>query len=130
MNKRLTHTQVAKVRDNLVKRQGMKCAICGCKIGGKSGKQPVLDHDHTTGFIRDALCSNCNGLEGKLFNIARRAKRNGTELEWVESLLEYYRRHTTPKHGGYLHPTYKTEAEKRLVKNKKARERRAKAKEQ
>ena len=48
-----------------------------------------------------------------------------TEHQWLFRLLKYYERHQTPQHGGILHPTHKTEAEKRLARNKKARERRA-----
>jgi len=101
--------------------------LCDGVMGGK-GKQPVLDHDHGNGHIRDVICRNCNGMEGKVFNLARRAKNNLTEKQWLERLLAYYVRHETPQHGGYMHPTHKTEAEKRLARNKKSRERRAKLK--
>lgn len=123
MHRRLKTTEVAKARTLLKQKQQSICPLCKGKMGVKV-KQPVLDHDHTTGFIRDVLCRNCNGMEGKVFNLSRRAKHKGTELEWLERLVEYYKRHRTPKHGGLLHPTHKTEAEKRLARNKKARERR------
>lgn len=126
---RLKTTQIAPTRDLLLKKQGRRCPLCGGALGG-SGKQPVLDHDHVTGFIRDVLCRNCNGIEGKLFNLARRAKHKGTEVGWLRNLLEYYERHERPQHGGIFHPTHKTEAEKRLARNKKARDRRAKLKAQ
>lgn len=93
-----------------------------------SKKKPALDHDHQTGFLRDVLCLNCNGIEGKVFNLARRAKGNMTEVEWIENWLAYHKRHATPQHGGVLHHTHKTEEEKRLERNRKARLRRAKAK--
>jgi len=129
LQKRLTQSKIAPAREALLKKQGRRCPLCDGVMGGK-GKQPVLDHDHNTGFIRDVICRNCNGIEGKVFNLARRAKNKFTEKEWLERLLAYYERHETPQHGGYLHPTYKTEAEKRLARNKKARERRAKLKAQ
>lgn len=93
-----------------------------------SKKNPVLDHDHQTGFLRDVLCRNCNGMEGKVFNLARRAKGTLTELEWLENFLAYHRRHAEPQHGGILHHTHKTAEEKRLARNAKARTRRAAAK--
>jgi hypothetical protein len=93
-----------------------------------SKKTPALDHDHATGFIRDVLCLNCNGIEGKVFNLARRAKATLTVEEWLGNLLAYYQRHATPQHGGVLHHTHKTAEEKRLAINAKARKRRAKAK--
>jgi hypothetical protein len=94
---------------------------------GTRGKKPALDHDHETGYIRDVLCLNCNGMEGKVFNRARRANKGG-ELEWLKNLVSYLERHSTPQHGGYIHPTYKTEEEKRLARNKRARQKRARAK--
>lgn len=122
--RRLKITEVGPARDILMKRQGSVCWMCDEKLGGKIGKQPVLDHCHVTGYVRDILCRNCNGMEGKVFNLARRAKQRGTEVQWLRKLLEYYERHSTPQHGGVLHPTHKTENEKRLARNKKARERR------
>jgi hypothetical protein len=41
------------------------CPICdieltnGCQLDSRN-----LDHDHSTGFIRDVMCSNCNRLAG------------------------------------------------------------------
>ena len=127
MQKRLTASKIAPTREFLLKKQGRRCPLCDGVMGGK-GKQPVLDHDHGNGHIRDVICRNCNGIEGKVFNLACRAKNKLTEKQWLERLLAYYVRHETPQHGGYLHPTHKTEAEKRLARNKKARERRAKLK--
>ena len=127
--RRLKAKEVAPARDILMKIQGKVCPLCLGKLGGR-GKQPVMDHDHNTGFLRDVLCLNCNGMEGKVFNLARRAKNGATEHEWLRRLLDYYERHTVPQHGGVLHPTHKTEAEKRLSRNKKARLKRAKLKAQ
>lgn len=39
------------------------CAICGGLC--KSGRRLAVDHNHTTGKIRDLLCGNCNGGLGK-----------------------------------------------------------------
>lgn len=128
-HRKLKTTEVAPARDILLAKQSRVCPLCKGRMGGKA-KQPVLDHDHTTGFVRDVLCRNCNGMEGKVFNLARRAKNKLTEHEWLQELLAYYERHKTPQHGGILHPTHKTEAEKRLQRNKKARDRRAKLKAQ
>lgn len=122
--RRLKTTEVSKAREILLTKQGRTCPLCNEKIPGPKNKQPVLDHDHTTGWLRDVLCRNCNGMEGKVFNLARRAKAGGTEYEWLSRLLAYYDRHRTSQHG-LIHPTHKTEAEKRDARNKKARERRA-----
>ena len=126
--RKLKTSELAQARGILLKTQGGVCPLCLGKMGGKA-KQPVLDHDHGTGFVRDVLCRNCNGMEGKVFNLARRAKNGATEKEWLERLIAYYQRHLTPQHGGVVHPTHKTEAEKKLARNKKARLKRAALKE-
>ena len=123
-NRRLKTTEVKAARDILLKKQGRVCPLCKGKMSATT-KQPVLDHDHKTGFLRDVICRNCNGIEGKVFNLARRAKNGMTEVEWLESLIAYYKRHEEPQHGGILHPTHRTEEEKRLARNDKARKIRA-----
>lgn len=49
----------------LQSQQGV-CAICGGLC--KSGKRLAVDHNHTTGKIRDLLCGNCNGGLGKFMD--------------------------------------------------------------
>lgn len=88
-------------------------------------KKPALDHDHTTGYIRDVLCLNCNGIEGKIHNLARRGGGSRGSYDFIRALIRYWERHEKPQHGGLFHPTHKTEEEKRLARNAKARKRRA-----
>lgn len=45
-------------------RQDNGCAICGAKIPGGNGTHFYVDHNHTTGQIRDLLCHNCNFVIG------------------------------------------------------------------
>jgi len=49
--------------DDMAKAQGGRCAICGEHPKPKSdGRGPfAVDHDHSTGAIRQLLCSDCNG---------------------------------------------------------------------
>jgi len=91
-------------------------------------KDVCLDHDHKSGVIRAALCRNCNGIEGKVYNLANRAKRGATPERWLANVVRYWVSHNTPKEGDVYHPNHKTEDEKRLARNKKARLKRAKAK--
>lgn len=77
-----------------------------------------------TGNIREVLCRNCNGIEGKIFNLANRAKRDGTPAWWLKRLLDYWIKHLEEPSGVY-HPTHKTTDEKRLARNAKARKKRA-----
>jgi len=43
--------------DELLKRQGGKCAICRAR---PKSKRLAVDHDHGTGEVRGLLCSRCN----------------------------------------------------------------------
>ncbi len=48
-----------------LKKQGDKCMIC--KISTKeNGKRLAVDHNHTSGSVRDLLCANCNAAIGFL----------------------------------------------------------------
>ena len=124
---RLTTAQVAPARAKLLQLQKYKCPLCqGSMKGG--GKKPALDHSHVTGYIRGVLCLNCNQFEGKTYNGANRSKGNLTPQQWLQNLLDYWKLHETPQHGGILHPTHKTAEEKRLATNAKARKKRAAAK--
>ena len=122
---RIKVSQAVQVRTALLAKQGYRCPLCGGCMKANSTKRPALDHDHQTGFLRDVLCINCNGMEGKVFNLARRARGALTETQWLSNLLAYYQRHETPQHGGILHHTHKTPEEQRLARNKKQRDRRA-----
>lgn len=43
--------------DELLERQGGRCAICRSK---PKSKRLAVDHDHATGAVRGLLCSRCN----------------------------------------------------------------------
>ena len=121
-SERLKQSEISVLRKELLVQQKHVCPLC--KGGLKAGqKNPALDHDHNTGYIRDVLCINCNGMEGKVFNLARRAN-NKNEVHWLQELILYYERHRQPQHGGLLHPKHRTEEEKRIARNKKARKKR------
>lgn len=119
---KLKTSEIADKRKELLKIQNFICPLC--KGSMKEGhKNPALDHDHNTGHIRDVLCVNCNGIEGKVFNLARRCGA-GEETEWITNWLSYQWRHMHSQHGGLLHPTHKTDDEKRIARNKRARKKR------
>ncbi len=119
--RRLKTSEVAFVRTKLLVDQGRKCAICGLTM---KASDACLDHDHTTGFIRAVLCRNCNRGEGRVRIVATMCKRFGSQLEWLTSLVEYLTKHKEPQ-TPFLYPTFKTDEEKRLARNKRARTRRA-----
>jgi len=49
--------------DEMFKRQGGCCAICG-DTNIKYGRRLAVDHHHTTGEIRGLLCNQCNRALG------------------------------------------------------------------
>ena len=63
MVRRIKTTQVGAVRTEFADKQGGRCAIC---LQPTPPASQVLDHDHTTGYLRAMLCRNCNGIEGKI----------------------------------------------------------------
>lgn len=66
----------------LLAAQGGKCAICGTTEHG--GKNWHLDHDHTTGVTRGALCKACNMALGFF-------KDSSTLLEAAAAYLKSYK---------------------------------------
>jgi len=53
-------------RDRIVASQGGRCAICLTENPGGKGRRLGIDHDHSDGRIRGALCNNCNRGIGHL----------------------------------------------------------------
>ena len=123
--RKLTQAELKVVREALVKKQGGKCPLCN---GSLAQKQAVVDHCHDTGRVRSALCRNCNGTgEGKVRTAAIRCAKKSGMIEWLENLAKYWRHHHENP-SKYVYPNHLTEDEKRLARNKKAREKRAKSK--
>lgn len=117
MKNRLDKKGLDALRLEIASIQGHVCPICRDSL---EGKKLCLDHNHKTGLIRSVLCVNCNGIEGKVFNLANRAKKKRSPKQWVANLLEYWIFHETfPRKE--IHPNHKTEEEKRLLRNKRAR---------
>ena len=116
--RRIKQSEIPSVREQISNVQGNLCAICQQPM-----QEKCLDHDHKTGLIRSVLCRNCNGIEGKIFNLCRRGKRNRSEKEYLIEILTYWTFHAkNPRE--ILHPNYKTLDEKRVARNAKARRKR------
>lgn len=124
MATKLKATQVKPVRESFLLKQGGRCAICQRTTPHKYAR---LDHDHHTGAVRAVLCNGCNCLLGKLENNAARFGVSDIGL-FTNGVAQYLRTHAVNV-SGYIHPTHKTEDEKRLARNDKARKARAKKKE-
>jgi hypothetical protein len=119
---RIKISQIPAYRDKYIIDQKGKCWLCEIDLNKVT---PCLDHDHETGFLRGVLCQNCNGIEGKIHNLTRRAKRDKTKMEFLDKVMSYWSLFNAHPRTE-IHPTHKTPDEKRLRRNKKARERRKK----
>lgn len=121
--RKVKQTQLKAVRADFLAKQGGRCGMCLQVI---NADQAVMDHDHKTGFLREVLCRNCNGIEGKIKNLAARGKRQYDESWFLQRVLAYWEKHDdeVPDHG-LVYPTHKTADEKRLRANALARKRRA-----
>ena len=73
------------------------CAICGFEEEVTSARgrlrRLVIDHDHSTGLVRDLLCSRCNAALG-LFR---------DDLEVMRAAVEYLAKHREEPSGILYH---------------------------
>lgn len=118
--RKLKASEIKAEREGLLYQQGGLCALCK---GVCAEPDAVLDHDHSTGAIRAALHRSCNALLGKVENNYRRYGVRDLAA-WAQGVPAYLQRHMVNR-TGLLHPTHKTDEEKRLARNAKARKARA-----
>lgn len=123
--RQLRPSEVKSVCDQLVKRQGNKCAVCGKPFTPRD--RAVLDHCHDTGFIRGALHNSCNGAEGRVKTKARLGHKGISSADYIIGLGKYLEKHQTPQFN-LIHPTHMTDDMKREKRNAKARAARARKK--
>lgn len=55
----------------------------GCGICGDAEARLVVDHDHSTGAVRELLCDRCNTTLGRVLD----------DASLLESMIEYLKRH-------------------------------------
>ena len=60
--------------NNKLKNQEGKCMICNINME-QTGKNLAVDHNHSTGEVRDLLCGNCNAAIGFLQENVEIAKK-------------------------------------------------------
>jgi hypothetical protein len=118
--RKLKVAEVAAVRVQLLVVQQHRCAICHQPV---LAGEAVLDHCHTTGAVRDVLHRSCNALLGKVENNYRRYGVKHLSA-WAAGMPAYLQKHSVNR-SGLLHPTHKSDEEKRLARNAKARKTRA-----
>jgi hypothetical protein len=120
---RLKTTEIKPTRESMLASQKGRCGICKLPC---SASEAVLDHDHDTGLIRGVAHRGCNALEGKVVNAYRRYGVKNLAA-FLHGLPAYYAQYEVDR-TGLLHPTHKTDDEKRLLRNKRARVARTKTK--
>lgn len=132
---KITAAQIPRVRDFILIKQEHTCPLCQHPMKQHGTKKtPCLDHSHKTGYIRGVLCVACNGAEGRIMKRAAVAAGAGADsLEWLSRMVAYLEAHRAPQWGtrgrkGLIHPTHKTENDKRLDRLAKAKKVRAAAK--
>ncbi|WMX18805.1 endonuclease [Escherichia phage vB_EcoP_PAS7] len=128
--RKVTRAQLRSITMKLAKEQGGNCLLCGepldFSIKGAKGDSVVCDHDHITGRIRGALHRSCNGGEGKVASACGRwivgsMGSSAAIANALRNMADYLEREPTD----FIYPTHKTEEEKRLAANAKARKARA-----
>lgn len=122
---RLSPKELAVYRGLQAAQQGNRCLLCNEPF--TDANPPVVDHCHTTGRIRGILHRGCNSMLGVIENNrARYQLLKSVRLARFASRLSAY------LEGSYgdkpIYPTHRTDEEKRLLRNKRARAARAKAK--
>lgn len=110
---RIRHTQIKDTRNALLTKQCGICPLCGKTIDPENA---VLDHDHHDGKIRATLHNGCNRLLGR---IESNAPRN--LVTDVPAFLRNAAVYLEKPSLDIYHPTWRTEEEKRLLRNKRAR---------
>lgn len=104
--KQLKPKEVPEFRARMWISQGKKCGLCGKYI---AKDQATLDHCHTRGNVRSVLHRNCNSLEGRILNFA---KRSGVPPDdFLKRLLQYWRDDYS---RNPLHPNHTNEHQKKL----------------
>jgi len=118
--RRLKVAEVAEWRATTLAMQHGRCALCKLPCTAEAA---VGDHDHSTGLMRAVLHRSCNALLGKVeggylrFGVKNLAA-------WSHGLAPYLELHAIDR-TGVFHPSHRTDEEKRLARNAKARKTRA-----
>lgn len=63
--------------------QGGKCACCGhgFNMEGSQTERPCVDHNHTSGEVRELLCGRCNLAAGNVADSSVRAEQLAAYLK-------------------------------------------------
>lgn len=124
--RKLARSQMLAFKKQQIIKQGWRCPITGKKFDPNKLEDAVIDHDHITGEIRGILSRSGNAAEGKVKNAIARWGGTGENYPAVIAFMKRLIAYLESPGCGLIYPFHKTEDEKRLDRNKKAREARAK----
>ena len=71
--------------NRMVLQQGNRCACCGTDEPGGRHQSWNVDHDHSTGAVRQLLCKDCNIVLGIVED----------SPEHLQRLIDYVLRHSS-----------------------------------
>jgi hypothetical protein len=125
--RKLTRTELAAFREEQWLKQDKRCRLSGMRI---ALDEAVVDHCHKSGEVRGVLHRGVNSMLGKIENHRRIAgmREDSVLHQMLTKAVPYLAR--ADLFCGVLYPLHKTEDEKRLARNAKARKTRAKRKAQ
>ena len=120
--KKLTRTELPSFREEQWRKQDQRCRLSGMRIALEDA---VVDHCHKTGIVRGVLHRGVNSMLGKIENHRRIAgmREDSTLHQMLTKAVPYLSR--PDLFCDVIYPLYKTEDEKRLARNAKARKTRA-----
>lgn len=124
--RKLARSQMLAFKKQQIIKQGWRCPLTGKRFDPAKLEDAVIDHDHITGEIRGILSRSGNAAEGKVKNAVARWGGTGENYPAVIAFLKRMIAYLEAPGTGLMYPFHKTEDEKRLDRNKKAREARAK----
>ena len=113
------------LREKMFEEQNGKCKLCGEPLEERNH----IDHQHMTkaetvgengaGLVRGLICASCNTFEGKIWNGAKRFGKFNNKIEWLESLVEYYKSgsYQDKDSNFYIHPNEVPKENKKLKKS-------------
>lgn len=123
--RKITRGQVRSLTLKILKDQGGLCCFCAKPIDLKEKDGAILEHAHDTGRVRGVAHRSCNKMEGVVYSAVGRWCVGKMDYELVIPALRRLADYLEKEHYPYLYYSHKTEEEKRLAANAKARKARA-----
>lgn len=114
---KVSRKDLSAIKKELLLKQKAICPICKKSLIRTPPRDRVVDHDHKTGVIRAVLHRGCNGMEGKVLGSVTRWRgemRYSEIRKTLLALIDFWDKHQIPQ-TRYLHPSYKTDSQKRIA---------------